>query len=119
MGVAVWVRVLLPQILGAPLPAAAAAGSPAQRSVPRLGAEGVDKSLGFLDALLRQGRPPAEAPDLDERGLPRWHPGTVGLAPADSRLVRMPAPPVGCCTRAQPEPVVPHSCVHASLRQAA
>ena len=88
VGVAAWVRVLLPQILGAPLPAAAQQGGPARRSMPRLGAEGADRALGFLDALLRQGRPPVEAPELDERGLLQWHPGTVGLAPADSHLAR-------------------------------
>jgi hypothetical protein len=86
VGVALWVRVLLPQLLGSQLPAA---GSPPAAAPPRLGREPAERALAFLDATLAAERPAVELPELDERGNPKWHPGTVGARIPEGPLVRL------------------------------
>lgn len=121
MGVALWVRVLLPQLLGSNVPAVS---SPAAAPPSRLGREPADRVLAFLDAALATERPTVELPELDERGNVKWHPGTVGARIPEGPLVRQACIPVfhlcpsnscSACPRMH-ESFHAHACLQAQLR---
>ena len=86
VGVALWARVLLPQLLCCPLPSPGS--SPSAASPPRLGKEAAERALQFLDGILAREKPAVEPPERDERGHIKWHPGTVGAGIPEGPLVR-------------------------------
>ncbi len=83
-----WVRVLLPQVLGAHL-AASEDAAPA-----KLRGESAAAALGFVDLCLAAVRPADEPEQLNLRGYPKWNAGTVALAPEENALVN--SAPINC-----------------------
>lgn len=82
IGVAVWVRVLLPRVLGTHL-------TPSKDpALPKLPNESAAAALGFLDLCLAAVQPPDEPEELNLAGYPKWNAGTVGLCPEENALVR-------------------------------
>jgi hypothetical protein len=95
VGVAVWARVLLPQVLGADLrPSGTSSSNPGCAAVPKLGSDAAARALRFLDLAFNAVRPPPEPVQLNRRGYPKWNPGTVALEPEDNALVRRCRPSV-------------------------
>ena len=86
---AVWTRVLLPQVLGEDLPSRSAQKPAASQPVPKLSPSGVDSALSYIDrafALAREGSAKVGVQrigpaDGDARGL--W-----ALKASDTRLLR-------------------------------
>ncbi|KAK9831873.1 hypothetical protein WJX81_004370 [Elliptochloris bilobata] len=103
---AVWARVLLPQVLGAPLPARPGApappqvlgaplparpGAPAPPPVHKLGAAGAATALKYAGALLGEGAaasPERSRPAVNEYFQPEWNGGTTALGPDRSMLAQ-------------------------------
>ncbi|BDA41059.1 hypothetical protein COCOBI_01-7140 [Coccomyxa sp. Obi] len=81
VGVAVWVRVLLPRVLGTQR------SSKKNRALPKLADESAAAVLGFLDLCLAAVQPPDEPEELNLRGYPKWNAGTVALGPEENALV--------------------------------
>ena len=84
VGVALWARVLLPQVLGCPLPSPGSSPTAAAAPPPRLGREGAERALQFLGGILAGEKPAAEPP---EQGDIKWHPGTDGACTPEGPLV--------------------------------
>ena len=79
---AVWVRMLLPRVLGTHL-------TPRKDpALPKLTDESAAAALRFLDLCLAAVQPPDEPEELNRRGYPKWNAGTVGLGPEENALVR-------------------------------
>lgn len=79
---AVWVRVLLPRVLGTHLTPKKDPPS------PKLADESAAAALGFLDLCLAAVQPANEPEELNLRGYPKWNAGTIALGPEDNALVR-------------------------------
>ena len=104
VGVALWARVLLPQVLGSPLPSPGS--SPACASLPRLGKEPAERALQFLDDVLAREEPAVEASEPGEQGNSKWHPGNNCTCIPGGPLVRT------FCAREQ-RYLMQQACMHA------
>lgn len=87
MAVGIWVRVLLPQILGTQLPSVLQkTAPPADSTVTPLSNQNIKTALEYLDSLLS---PTQEAPlevRKNDHGFPEWHAGSVNLQASNSQL---------------------------------
>lgn len=92
MGVAIWLRVLLPQILGIQLPSVMQrSASTAEPAVLVMAPQGISTSLVYLDSLLSRSHEAPTQQQTNDHGFPEWHGGSANLRPSNSMLHRLAA----------------------------
>ncbi|DBB03869.1 TPA: hypothetical protein ACH3X1_012957 [Trebouxia sp. C0004] len=90
MGVAIWLRVLLPQILGMQLPSVMQKTAPAaEPAVLVMASQGISTALDYLDGLLRSTHEPPLQQHTNDHGFPEWHGGSANLGASNSVLHRL------------------------------
>ena len=92
MGVAIWLRVLLPQILGMQLPSVMQkTASGAEPAVLIMTPQGIGTSLDYLAGLLSSTHEPPLQQHTNDHGFPEWHGGSANLGASNSVLHRLSA----------------------------
>ena len=90
MGIAIWLRVLLPQIIGTQLPTVAQkAGTPAESAVLVMAPIGINVALDYLQGLLNKAQEAPLQQQTNDRGYPKWHGGSADLRSSNSLLHRL------------------------------
>lgn len=90
MAVGIWIRVLLPQILGTQLPSILQKSAPAADSaVTPIGAQNTKVALEYLDSLLSSTREAPLTTRTNDHGFPEWHAGSVNLQASNSQLYKL------------------------------
>ena len=120
MGTAIWLRVLLPQILGMQLPTVMQkTASTPEPAVLVMAPQGVNNALQYLESLLSKTHEAPLQQQTNDHGFPEWHGGSADLTASNSPLHRLSAiglryaEPDGTCTV---EPVVPPAALEAIVR---
>ena len=91
MGIAIWLRVLLPQIIGTLLPTVMqkAAAPSAESAVLVMAPTGINTALDYLQALLNTAQEPPLQQQTNDHGFPEWHGGSANLRSSNSVLHRL------------------------------
>ncbi|KAL3154375.1 hypothetical protein ABBQ32_013852 [Trebouxia sp. C0010 RCD-2024] len=90
MGIAVWLRVLLPQIIGTQLPTVLQKTAPLSESaVLVMTPIGINVSLDYIQGLLNIAQEAPLQQQTNDHGFPEWHGGSANLCASNSLLHRL------------------------------
>ena len=120
MGVAIWLRVLLPQIIGMQLPTVIQkAATPAGSAVLVMAPIGINVSLDYIQGLLNMAQEAPMQQRTNDHGFPEWHAGSANLSSSNSQLHRLASVGLRYSTAdgaSTVEPVVPPAALDAIVR---
>lgn len=120
MGIAIWLRVLLPQIIGMQLPTIMQKAAPSPDSaVLVMAPAGINTALDYLQALLNTAQEPPMQQQTNDHGFPEWHGGSANLRSSNSILHRLACIGLRYSTSdgsSTVEPVVPPAALEAIIR---
>lgn len=92
MGIAIWLRVLLPQVLGVQLPTVMQKTAPTvEPAVLVMSSQGINTSLQYLESLLSRSYEAPLQQQTNDHGFPEWHGGSANLGVSNSVLHRLAA----------------------------
>ena len=120
MGIAIWLQVLLPQIIGIQLPKVIQKmAAPAEPAVLVMNPIGINVSLDYIQGLLNMAQEAPMQQQTNDHGFPQWHGGSADLSSSNSLLHRLAS--VGlryseADKTTTVEPVVPPAALEAIVR---
>lgn len=90
MGIAIWLRVLLPQILGMQLPTVLQKSvAPLESAILVMTPMGINVSLDYIQGLLNIAQEAPMQQQTNDHGFPEWHGGSANLRSSNSLLHRL------------------------------
>ena len=120
MGIAIWLRVLLPQIIGMQLPTVIQKTAiPAESAVLVMNPFGINVSLDYIQGLLNLAQEAPLQQQTNDHGFPEWHGGSANLSSSNSQLHRLSSVGLrysGAGGTSTVEPVVPPAALDAIVR---